>query len=148
MKRIALCTLALLFFSAHPLFAEAPASDPVERFKQYLNDMVTDVKDAEDPAEKRAILDESLRKMKTAADRVKQMPGTEAEAKEALTAFASDISDKRDQLNGENGYEVVPDADLDRFADYVQQDLEQADRLVISISSAALVLLIFLLLLL
>lgn len=148
MKRIALCTLALLLFSAPSLLAETPASDPVERFKEYLNDMVTEVKNAEDPTEKRAILDESLRHMKTAAERVRKMPGIESEEEEALTAFASDISEKRDQLNGENGYEGVPDADLDRFADYVQQDLEQADRLVISISSAALVLLIFLLLLL
>lgn len=148
MKRTVLCTLTLLFFAANPLLAQETAPDPGERFKQYLNQKVTEVKNTDDPAEKRALLDETLQKMKTAADQVRQMPGIDVKGEEALAAFAADISEKRAQLNGENGYEAVPDADLDRFADYVQQDLEQAQRLVISISTAALVLIIFLLLLL
>lgn len=148
MKRLSVCTLALLFFSVQPLLADATTPDPMERFKQYVNEMVTEVKETEDPAEKRALLDESLQKMEEAADRVRHMPGIDADDEEALAALSTDISEKRDQLNGHGGYERVADADLDRFADYVQQDLEQAQRLVISISSAALVLILVLLLLL
>lgn len=148
MRRLAVSILALLFFSVHPLLADATTPDPVEQFKQYVNEMVTDVKNADDPEEKRAILDESLQKMQRAAEQVSHMPGVNGRDKEALSTFQADISDKRDQLNGEDGYESVDDADLDRFADYVQQDLEQAQQLVISISSAALVLILVLLLLL
>ncbi len=148
MRRTALCTVALLLLCMQPLFAGTTDTDPMDRFKQYLNRTVTEVKQTDDPAEKRALLNKSLQKMKQAADRVAQLRGTDAEDKAALAAFSADIFDKLAQLNGENGYERVPEVNLDRFADYVQQDLEQAQRLVISISATALALIILLLLLL
>lgn len=147
MRRTVVCSVALLLFSLQPLFADGIVSDPVEQFKQYLNETVTEVKNADDPVEKRARLGESLQQMREAADQAKHVPGVNAEEAKALAAFSADISDKLDQLKGNNGYERVADGDLDRFADYVQQDLEQAQRLVISISTAALALIVFLLLL-
>lgn len=148
MTRTALCTVALLLFAVQPLLAEASTTDPIERFKQYLNRTVTEVKETDDPAEKRARLNTSLEKMKRATERVRGLPGVNAEDKAALAELEADFSDKLDQLNGENDYEPVDDAQLDRFADYVQQDLEQAQRLVISISTTVLALIILLLLLL
>lgn len=131
-----------------PLLVEATPSDAMERFKQYLNDTVTEVKQADDPAEKRAILDRSLRKMTNAAERVKEMRGVDADDQAALDVLIENLSEKLYELNGEADYEPVADADLDDFADYAQQDLEQAQRLVISISATALVLILLLILLL
>lgn len=148
MKRSALCTVTLLLLCMQPFVARATDTDPMDRLKQYLNRTVTEVKKTDDPAEKRALLNESLQKMKKAAGRVEQLRGMDAEDKAALAAFNASVSDKLEQLNGENGYERVADVNLDRFADYVQQDLEQAQRLVISLSATALVLILLLILLL
>lgn len=149
MKRVAVSAIALmLLFAVQPVQAEDLSDDPMDRFKQYLNRMVAEVKKKDDPAEKRAVLDESLQKMRKAADRVKQMPGVDVEDKANLEVLEANLADKQAQLDGKDGYEQVDDAQLDRFADYVQQDLEQAQRLVISIGATTLALLIILLLLL
>lgn len=147
MKRIVLTTAALLLFAMQAMPADATDIDAMAKFKEYVNQTVTEVKQAEDPAEKRSILSSSLERMKKAADVVAKMPGLDADDKAAVAAFDANISDKLDQLNGTNGYERVGDTDLDEYADYVQQDLEQAQRIVISISLVALLLIILILLL-
>ena len=38
------------------------------------------------------------------------------------------IQEKQDELAGSNGYSRVPDGQLNTFADYVVQDMEQADQ--------------------
>lgn len=149
MRRLTACTLSLLLlFALQPLLAEAVTQDPTDRFKQHVNRMVTEVHKTEDPAEKRTLIEESLSKLKQAAERVQEMRGVDAEGREALADFEAQVSEKLDELEGENGYERVSDANLDRFADYVQQDMEQAQRMVISISATALALIVLLLLLL
>lgn len=149
MKPITLCTIGLLLlFSVQPFVAEATMNDPMDRFKQYMNRMVTEVHKTDDPAEKRALIEESLQKIQEATERVEQLRGVDAEDAEALAALRANITDKLDQLRGENGYDQVADMNLDRFADYVQQDMEQAQRLIISISATALALIVLLLLLL
>jgi hypothetical protein len=120
----------------------------MERFKSYLNETVQQVKNATDATEKRDILRRSLENMQTAAQQLKDSRGVDDEGRAALGAFKDVITDKLDQLEGRNGYETVADADLDDFTDYVQQDLEQAQRLVISIGVGTLLLLILLILLL
>lgn len=127
--------------------AQATDIDAMARFKQYVNDTVQEVKKADDPAEKRALLGASLDRMEKAAKTVARMPGLDANDKAALAAFNANIGDKLDQLNGTNGYDRVADAELDNYADYVQQDLEQAQNIVISISVLALLLIVLILLL-
>lgn len=67
--------------------------------------------------------------------------------KEALAGFKNDLIEKKNELNGQDGFAKVPDNRLNDFAQYVQQDMEQADRVVtISLTTALLIVIILLLL--
>jgi hypothetical protein len=67
--------------------------------------------------------------------------------KNNLDSFKKLLTEKQDELNGVNGYEPVGNNQLDDFADYVQQDIEQADSVVtISVTTALLIIIILLLL--
>lgn len=68
--------------------------------------------------------------------------------KEAIKSMRANIQEKKNELNGEEGYQKVTDKKLNNFANYVQQDLEQADTVVISISATVLAAILVLLLLL
>jgi hypothetical protein len=57
------------------------------------------------------------------------------------------LLEKQNELEGKNGYERVPDAQLNAFSNYVVQDMEQAVG-TITISVLALVLIIILIVLL
>ena len=119
---------------------------PHEQLKQHIHDAVEKVKAAPTAAEKRSILDDELRAMTTALNRARQMTDRSSE-KESIDALRARVQEKLDELHGQNGYTAVPDGELDTFADYVQQDFEQADRVVtISVTTALLIVLILLLL--
>ena len=130
-------------------FVVAPAQadvNPHEQLKQHVRDVVEEVKNAPTAAEKRSILDEELRAMITALDRAEKMTDRAAE-KESIDDLRTRLQEKVDELNGQNGYTAVPDGQLNTFADYVQQDFEQADRvLTIGVTTALLIVLILLLL--
>ena len=131
------------------LLVTAPARadvTPHEQLKQHIHDAVEKVKAAPTAAEKRSILDDELRAMTTALNRARQMTDRSSE-KESIDALRARVQEKLDELHGQNGYTAVPDEELDTFADYVQQDFEQADRVVtISVTTALLIVLILLLL--
>jgi polyhydroxyalkanoate synthesis regulator phasin len=131
------------------LLVTAPARadvTPHEQLKQHIRDAVEKVKAAPTAAEKRSILDDELRAMTTALSRARQMTDRSSE-KESIDALRARVQEKLDELHGQNGYTAVPDEELDTFADYVQQDFEQADRVVtISVTTALLIVLILLLL--
>lgn len=148
MKRLLPSAAATLILCLQPILVQAMDVDVMARFKAHVNETVTAVKQADDPETKRALLNASLERMKRAADMVGRMPGMSEDDLAAVSAFDADVSDKLDQLNGRNGYEPVPDGQLDDYADYVQQDLEQAQRLVISLSLTALILILIIVLLL
>lgn len=119
---------------------------PHDQLKKHVRDIVQKVKAASSPAEKRSILDEELRDMLAALDRIEQMASLSERDQTGIDALRSLLQEKLDELHGQNGYEAVPDRQLDSFADYVQQDFEQADRVVtISLTSALLILLIIIL---
>jgi hypothetical protein len=138
----------LLICCMYVPFAEANTGDAMERFKTYLNETVQQVKNASDATIKRDILRRSLQNMESATQQLQDSRGVDDESRAALGAFRDVITEKLDQLDGRNGFEPVADADLDDFADYAQQDLEQAQRVVISIGVGTLLLLILLILLL
>lgn len=136
-----------MLIALQPMPAQATDVDVMARFKAYVNETVVEVKKADDPETKRALLATSLERMKKAADMVGRMPGLDEDGRAAVDAFDANISDKLDQLNGKNGYERVANGQLNDFADYMQQDLEQAQRLVISLSLTALILILIIVLL-
>lgn len=120
--------------------------DILDLYKEYINTMVERVEEAEDPADKRAILNNSFDNMITAFERAGEMRLASEKDKEAIKSLKANIQEKKNELNGEEGYRKVADNKLNNFANYVQQDLEQADTVVISISATLLVIILVLLL--
>lgn len=146
MKKLTISFLLILFtVTAIPVSAQTP--DAHDRLKKHINKMVENVEQAETVTEKRDILNDSFDDLMTTFDKVSAMNRVPKSDKEAIADFRNTIQEKKDELNGENGYDKVPDAQLDEFANYVQQDIEQADRVVtISLTTALLIIIIILLL--
>ncbi len=148
MKKLTISFL-LLFLTATfmPLQVQAQSSDAHDKLKTEINKMVENVKEAETAVEKREILNTSFDKLITAFNRVESMNRVPESDKKALADFKNTIQEKKDELNGTNGYERVPDSQLNDFAQFAQQDIEQADRVVtISLTTALLIIIILLLL--
>ena len=145
--RVAVAVLLLVAIAA-PLFADNAQTRWENRLKEYFNDLLLDVERTKDPAEKRALLNESLERFLTAMDRLQRLPFLNQEQREALARFDAEVQEKHDELNGAAGFEMVANADLDEFAGYVVQDLEQAARSYIVLSSVAVVIILIVLLVL
>lgn len=132
----------------------AVASGPGDRdkaldlFKRYINNMVQRVEKTQDPARKREIMNNSFDSMISTFNTVLNMGLASQNDKEALITLKADIKEMKNELNGSDGYKRVADRKLNNFANYVQQDIEQADTITITISATLLVIIILLLLLL
>jgi hypothetical protein len=115
--------------------------------QKYFNDTASKVKATTDPAEKRAILDKSLQTMSKALDKVQKSPLISKEDREGIKKFKATLKENQDELAGSNGFERVPDAQLNAFSDYVVQNMEQADKTItISLVTALLIVIIIILL--
>lgn len=125
---------------------QAQSTDGQDALKKHVNTMVKKVEKADDAGEKRVILDESLGKLMKAMDRVRTNAAVSETDKEALSHLKRSIKEKKDELNGLNGFAKVPDRRLDQFAQYVQQDMEQADAVTLSLTTVLLIVIILLLL--
>ncbi len=145
MKKLTLSLLVLLF-TATLLPLQAQSTDAHDKLKAEINKMVENVEDAETAAEKREILNTSFDNLITTFDQVQSMERVPESDKKALADFKNNIQEKKNELNGMNGYEKVPASQLNDFAQFVQQDIEQADRIItISVTTALLIILILLL---
>jgi hypothetical protein len=131
---------------AQPLMADVDSEKLENQLKSYMNDITREVKSAEDSGRKRAILNETLLNILSAVKTVEELPATSAREQKILGQFKDSMQDKYDELNGLNGFERVADEDLDAFADYVLQDLEQA-RSYITMGLGVFILLIILIIL-
>lgn len=137
---------AMLFFvSVQTSFAQSDKA--VDMFKKHVNDVVQKVEKAEKPEAKRELLNTSFDKLLTSFDRVENMKVLSAADQTSLNNLKGTITEKKNELNGLNGFKRVPDNQLNNFANFVQQDLEQADS-TITISVTVLLLIIILLILL
>ena len=145
--RVAVAVLVLVAIAA-PLFADNAQTKWENRLKEYFNDLLLKVEETKDPAEKRALLNESLERFLTAMDRVQRLPFLNQEQREALARFDAEVQEKHDELNGAAGFAMVANADLDDFAGYMVQDLEQAMRSYVVLSTAAIIIIIVLLIIL
>ncbi|MFZ0391326.1 MAG: hypothetical protein WAN36_12785 [Calditrichia bacterium] len=143
--RIALSVLLVIFIS-QLAFAGDGAAKLSDHLKKYTNDMRAEVKAADMPAEKRRIMNESLQDLNTALQRVEKMPAVSQEDREGINRLQKMVGDQLDELNGKNGMQAVQDNELNDYANYIQQNLEQADKYVtISITTVLLVVIILLL---
>jgi hypothetical protein len=144
--RIASYAVGLFVLAAGLVAAPARADlTPQDRLKRHVRDVVQTVKAAPTAARKRAILDEKLRGMIEALDRAEQMTALPQD-RAGIDALRGRLQEKLDELHGRNGYEAVPASELDAFADYLQQDIEQADTITISLTTALLILILVILL--
>jgi hypothetical protein len=118
----------------------------ISNVKQYFSDTAVSVKDTPDPAQKRALIDNSLRKMSVALDKVQDSGLVSKEDRAGMDRLRAALQEKRDELAGNNGFERVADSELNGFANYVVQDIEQADQTItISLVAALLILIIVIL---
>ena len=149
-RLLALLILGLLCGTGNRSVYAGPL-DPVDgqkAFQNHIRSVVKAVKAAETPAEKRALLNESFDELTQASDKVAAMKKHDEETREGLLSLKAIIVEKQDELMGRNGFSAVPDAQLNDFADYVQQSLEQADRTItLTLTSALLIVIILILLL-
>ena len=123
------------------VMAFAGSAQAQDKLKDHFSDVANKVKATADPAAKREVLNESFNKMQSALNTVQGSPLVSKSDKEGIAQFKVTLQEKQDELAGLNGYAGVPDAQLNDFADYVVQDMEQAGETV-TISLVALLLII------
>ena len=135
--------LAVLIF----VMAFAGNAQGQDKLQNYFSDAACKVKVTNDPTQKREILNKSFENMVTALNKVQGSPLISKDDKVGIDHYKAVIKEKQDELAGLNGYERVPDAQLNAFANYVVQDMEQAAQSV-TISLVALLLIIIIVILL
>lgn len=118
-----------------------------DAMKKYFNDTASKVKATPDPAQKREIIDKSLQTMATALDKVESSGLISQNDRTSMNRFKTALKDKQDELKGMNGHERVSDGQLNAFADYVVQDMNQA-ALMLPIGVVSVLLIIIILILL
>lgn len=117
-----------------------------DKIQDHFNDASSKVKATTDPVQKREVLNKSFDRMFKALNAVERSPLISKEDKAGIEHFKLNLQEKQAELAGLNGYEKVPDAQLNAFSDYVVQDMEQAGETV-SISLVALLLIILIVIL-
>lgn len=127
MKKIKTIGLTLAILLAIGLQSAMAQSTKVESmFKNYINDVVEKVKQTESADEKRELLNDSFDKLISAYEKAEAISVLSEDEKLVMDGFRLDIIEKQNELNGLSGYAIVPDDQLNNFADFVQQDFEQA----------------------
>lgn len=139
-------TTVILLFSLQ-VNAFAQTSNLTDIIKQHFSETVQNVQSTENADEKRTLLDDSFTRMLEAIDRVESSSALSEDDVAQIQVLKENIQEKRNELNGEDGFDEITDEELDDFSDYAQQDMEQANRTItISLTTALLIVIILLLL--
>ena len=121
----------------------APAQDRIHAF---LNDTALQVQASESPTQKREILNRRLGAMIQAIDTVQRSALVSKQDEVGLTRLEANLREKTAELAGTDGFDPVPDDQLNAFATYAVQDTEQADQ-TLHISLVTLLLIIIIIIL-
>jgi len=116
--------------------------------QKHFSDVANKVKATENVAEKRAILENSFKDMSEALTKVQNSFLISKEDKAGIDGLKSILKENQDELAGINGYERVPDSQLNNFSTYVVQNMAQADTTITISLVAALLIAILLVLVL
>jgi len=135
---IAFVSILLIFVLVIPANAGGKGE-----LQKHFNNVANKVKATENAAEKRAILENSFKDLSEALDKVQNSFLVSKEDQDGIENLKVTLKENQDELAGINGYERVPDSQLNNFSSYVVQNMEQADE-TITISVVVLVLLILL----
>lgn len=126
------------------VFTISANADGKDKIKNYFSNVAIKVNSTELASEKREILNESFQNMLSALEKVKNSGLVNNEDQSGIDHFKAALQEKQDELNGTNGFEQIPDLQLNSFSNYVVQDMEQAAA-GITISLLALVIIAILL---
>ena len=132
-------TVILSFF----LLQTSKADDLKKELQKYINEIITEVKEAETPDEKREILNDLFEDLQSSFSAAKNSPYVPEEDHKGIDILETKMRDRHKELNGLDGFEKVPDNKLNEFATFTLQDIEQADT-IITISLTTLLLIIIL----
>lgn len=132
-------TVILSFF----LIQTSKADDLKKELQKYINEIITEVKEAETPDEKREILNDLFEDLQSSFSAAKNSPYVPEEDHKGIDILETKMRDRHNELNGLDGFEKVPDNKLNEFATFTLQDIEQADT-IITISLTTLLLIIIL----
>lgn len=146
MKKFIFSVLTLVFIGLVSPIQAQKSGDAETMFKKHINKMVVSVEKAETPDAKREVLNDSFDDLISAIEKVESMKAVPETDKEGLKVFKADIQDKQSELNGINGFSPIANNNLNNFANFVQQDLEQADTVTIGVTTLLLIIIILLLL--
>ncbi len=113
---------------------------------KYFNNTSNDVKAASSPVEKRVILSNALQTVSRALNQVENSGMVTDADRSGIERFRNSLREKQSELQGTNGFDRVPDSQLDGFANYLVQDMQQADQ-YITISLVTLLLIVIVLIL-
>ncbi|HEX5131940.1 MAG TPA: hypothetical protein VFX92_05580 [Candidatus Krumholzibacteria bacterium] len=136
----------LLLITAMLLSLGTGLASAQDRIHGYLNETALQVRATPGVLHKREILSTRLGQLTRALAAARNMPLTSAGDAANLARIADTLHERSDELAGVNGFERVPDDQLDAFASYIVQDMEQADRTV-SMSLVTLLLIIIIVIL-
>lgn len=147
MRIISTFIYTILFVFAIQSVAVAQSVNLTETFKKSFNETVQEVQKTDDAAEKRTLLNERLDKMIDVIERIESKAQLSKDESNQLDSYKASLVDKKNELNGLDGFEEVVDEDLDDFSDYSQQFFEQANRTVtIGVGTAILIAILLLVL--
>ena len=135
---IAFVSILLIFVLVIPANAGGKGE-----LQKHFNNVANKVKATENAAEKRAILENSFKDLSEALDKVQSSFLVSKEDQDGIENLKVTLKENQDELAGINGYERVPDSQLNNFSSYVVQNMEQADAMI-SISVVALIVIILL----
>lgn len=134
--------IVMLFVLSIPIIAGGEGE-----LQKYFNKTATEVKATEDASVKREILNQSFTKMLKVLNKVQNSGMISEEESMGVGNFKITIQEKQDELNGKNGFERVTDSQLNNFADYAVQDIEQATNITISLVALVLIAILLVLIL-
>jgi len=147
MRIISTFIYTILFVFAIQSVAVAQSVNLTETFKKSFNETVQEVQKTDDAAEKRTLLNEQLAKMLDVIERIESKAQLSEDEINQLNSYKASLVDKKNELNGLDGFDEVVDEDLDDFSDYAQQFFEQANRTVtIGVGTAILIAILLLVL--
>jgi len=147
MRIISTFIYTILLVFAIQSVAVAQSINLTETFKKSFNETVQEVQNTEDAVEKRTLLNEKLGNMIKAIERIESQANLSKDENNQLSTYKAGLVDKKNELNGLDGFEEVLDEDLDDFSDYSQQYFEQANRTItIGVGTAILIAILLLVL--
>lgn len=117
-----------------------------EKIQNYFNETAIQVRATSDPAQKREILNKSLVKMTNALEVVERMNSVPDNDRAGILKLKTSLIEKQHALAGTNGLKRVADEKLNDFANYIVQDIEQANVITISVVTLLLIIIIIILL--